>query len=63
MVKWHFVITHPDLCNAEVYEMLINDYDDRTKEIEYQTRLDMHNTKAYKIGNAILKPLKTIFKN
>lgn len=61
MVKWHFVMTHLDMCNAEVYEMLINDYDDRTKEIEYQTRLDMRNTKAYKIGTLILSPIKMIF--
>lgn len=61
MVKWHFVMTHPNLCNAEIYEMLIKDYDDRTTEIEYQTTLDVRNTKAYKIGNAILSPIKKMF--
>lgn len=61
MVKWHFVMNHPDICNTEVYEMLIKDYDDRTNEIEYQTTLDMRNTKAYKIGNAILLPIKKMF--
>lgn len=61
MVKWHFVITHPNLCNEETYEILIKDYDDRTNEIEYQTTLDMRNTKAYKIGNAILYPIKKMF--
>ncbi len=62
MVKWYFVMTHPTLCNADVYEILIIDYDNRSNEIEHQTTLDMHKVKAYKIGNSILKPLKKIFK-
>lgn len=62
MVKWYFVMTHPTICNADVYKILINDYDDRSNEIEYQTILNMRKVKAYKIGNAILKPLKKLFK-
>ena len=61
MVKWYFVMTHPDLCNTETFDLLTQDYDARTSEVEYQTILDMRNTKAYRIGNAILKPLKKIF--
>ena len=61
MVKWHFVMTNPNLCNEETSEILIKDYDDRTNEIEYHTTLDMRNTKAYKIGNAILSPVKKMF--
>lgn len=61
MVKWRFVMTHPDIYSADMYEILIKDYDDRSNEIEYQTILDMRKVKAYKIGNAILKPLKKIF--
>lgn len=61
MVKWHFVLTHPSLCNSDIFDLLVQDYDARTREVEYQTILDMRNTKAYRIGNAILKPLKKIF--
>lgn len=62
MVKWRFVMTHPDVYSVDVYEMLIKDYDNRSNEIEHQTILDMRKVKAYKIGNAILKPLKKLFK-
>lgn len=62
MVKWRFVMTHPDIYSLDVYEILIKDYDNRSNEIEYQTILDMRKVKAYKIGNAILKPLKKLFK-
>ena len=62
MVKWHFVMTHSDLCNAEMFDVLLNDYNNRTEEIEYLTQIEMRKTKAYKIGNAILKPLKKILK-
>lgn len=61
MVKWHFVMTHPDLCGTEMFNLLVYDYDMRSDEVEYQTILEMRKTKAYKLGCAILKPLKKIF--
>jgi glycosyltransferase involved in cell wall biosynthesis len=62
MVKWHFVMTHSDLCNTEMFNLLMQDYDARTSEVEYQTMSEMRGTKAYKLGIALLKPLKKIFK-
>ena len=60
MVKWHFVITHPDLCDTEIFNLLVQDYDARTREVEYQTMLEMRETFAYKLGYALLKPIKKI---
>ena len=62
MVKWYFVMTHPTICNADVYEILINDYDNRSNEIEHQAILNMRKTKAYRIGKALLSPINMIFK-
>lgn len=62
MVKWHFVLTHPQLCNSEIFEILMEDYDNRISETEYLTTSEMRNTKAYKLGNSILKPIKKILK-
>ena len=61
MVKWHFVMTHPDLCNTEMFDILTQDYDARTSEVEYFTILEMRKTKAYRLGNTILTPLKKVF--
>lgn len=62
MIKWHFVMSHPDICNTDMFEVLMNDYDERTNETEYHTILAMRQTKAYKLGSIFLKPLKKIFK-
>ena len=60
MVKWHFVMTHPSLCSTELFNLLMKDYDERTSEINYQTRLEMRQTKAFKMGDSILAPIKKI---
>lgn len=62
MVKWHFVMTHSNICNEEVFQILMKDYNNRTNEVEYQTILDMRKTKAYRIGKALLSPINMIFK-
>ena len=62
MVKWQFIMTHSNLCNAEMFDVLLNDYNRRTNEIEYYTQVEVRQTKAFKLGKAILKPLKKIFK-
>lgn len=60
MVKWYFVLTHSDLCDNEMFDLLLQDYDLRTKEVEYQTILEMRETRKYKLGNALLKPLEKL---
>lgn len=61
-VKWHFVMTHPDLCNQETFDMLMHDYDARTSNIAYMADCKVRNSKAYRIGNAIMKPVRRLKK-
>ena len=61
-VKWHFIITHPDICGEEVYELLMRDYDDRTKYIGGISSSKVRNSKAYRLGSLIINPFKK-FKN
>ena len=57
-VKWHFILTHPDLCNAEQYELLMKDYDTRSAGMAYMAESKVRTSKAYKLGKAIVNPLK-----
>lgn len=61
-VKWHFIMTHPDLCNQETFDMLMRDYDARTSNIAYMADCKVRNSKAYRLGNAIMKPLRKLKK-
>lgn len=62
MVKWHFILTHPVLCNQETFEMLMHEYDERSKFMSYVADLKVRSSKAYKLGNVLLNPLKKIAK-
>lgn len=62
MVKWHFILTHPDLCNQETFEMLMREYDERSKYMSYVADLKVRSSNAYKLGNVLLNPLKKIAK-
>jgi len=62
MVKWHFILTHPDLCNQETFDMLMREYDERSKYMSYVADLKVRSSKAYKLGNVLLNPLKKIAK-
>lgn len=57
-VKWHFILTHPDICSEEIFELLMRDYDARTKYIAGISSQKVRNSKAYKIGSTILSPIK-----
>lgn len=62
MVKWHFILTHPDLCNQETFDMLMREYDERSKYMSYVADLKVRSSNAYKLGNVLLNPLKKIAK-
>lgn len=60
-VKWHFILTHPDICGEEIFKLLMRDYDARTKYIAGMSSQKVRDSKVYKIGNAILSPIKKMF--
>ena len=62
MVKWHFILTHPDLCNQETFDMLMREYDERSKFMSHVADLRVRSSKSYKLGNVLLNPLKKIAK-
>jgi len=57
-VKWHFILTHPDICGEDVYELLMQDYDARTKYIAGISSQKVRNSKAYRFGNLIINPFR-----
>jgi glycosyltransferase involved in cell wall biosynthesis len=59
-VKWHFIVTHPDICGEEVYDLLMRDYDDRTKYIAGISSHKVRNSKAYRLGNLVLNPIRKL---
>lgn len=61
-VKWHYIITHPDLCNQETFDMLMLDYDARTKRIAHMAENKMRATRAYRLGSIVAAPFRK-FKN
>ena len=61
-VKWHFILTHPDLCNAELFEILMKDYDARSKGMAYLADSKVRSSKTYKLGKVIINPFKTFKK-
>ena len=61
-VKWNFILTHPDICCEEVYELLMCDYDARTKYIAGISSHKVRTSKAYRLGNLVLNPFKRFIK-
>lgn len=61
-VKWHFILTHPDICNEELYNILMRDYDARSTFMGYVADVKVRTSKAYKLGSAIINPLRKIQK-
>lgn len=61
-VKWHFIFTHPDICDEELYQILMMDYDMRTESIAKMSADKVRSSKAYKLGNKIITPLRKIKK-
>ena len=61
-VKWHFILTHPDICGEEVYELLMHDYDARTKYIAGISSSKVRNSKAYRFGNLVINSFRKFIK-
>jgi glycosyltransferase involved in cell wall biosynthesis len=57
-VKWHFILTHPDICSEELFELLMRDYDARTKYIAGVSSQKVRSSKAYRFGNLIINPFR-----
>ena len=58
MVKWHFILTHPDMCNEDMFEILMHEYDSRTQIIADMSANKVRSTKAYKLGNVVVSPFR-----
>ena len=54
MVKWHFIFTHPDLCNQETFDMLMHEYDSRTQVTADMSANKVRTSKTYKLGKIII---------
>jgi len=59
-VKWHFILTYPELCNEKIFELLMQEYDARTRDIAEISANNVRKSKAYRLGNAIIKPIKKL---
>lgn len=59
-VKWHFILTHPDICGEELYQVLMKDYDKRTASTANRSAAKVRASKAYRLGNTIINPLRKI---
>lgn len=59
-VKWHFILSHPELCNEEAFELLMREYDDRTRDIADMSANSVRKSKAYRLGSAIINPIKKL---
>lgn len=61
-VKWHFILTHPDVYGEDLYDVLMKDYDARTKYIGGISSSKVRSSKAYRIGSLVINPFRK-FKN
>ena len=59
-VKWHFILTHPDICDEEVFDLLMRDYDARTKYIAGISSQKVRTSLAYRLGSIIINPIKRL---
>ena len=57
-VKWRFILTHPDICGEGVCELLMHDYDARTRYIAGISSHKVRNSKTYRLGNFIINPFR-----
>lgn len=57
-VKWHFILTHPDICNQETFDMLMLEYDARTREIADMSANKVRKSKTYRIGRSIVNSMR-----
>lgn len=62
MVKWRFILTHPDICNQETFDMLMREYDARTKEIADISANNVRGSKAYQLGKLVVNLLRRLKK-
>ena len=57
-VKWHFILTHSDICSEEMFELLMREYDARTKEIADMSANKVRESKTYSIGRSIVNSMR-----
>ena len=57
-VKWHFILTHPDICNEGMFDILMHEYDSRTRIIADMSANKVRSSKAYKLGNVVVSPFR-----
>ena len=57
-VKWHFILTHPDVCNEGMFDILMHEYDSRTRIIADMSANKVRSSKAYKLGNVVVAPFR-----
>lgn len=57
-VKWHFIMTHSNLCSEEMYDILMNDYDEHSKMIADLSAKSVRISKSYRLGKAIINPFR-----
>lgn len=57
-VKWHFILTHPNICGEELYQVLMKDYDMRTESTTKMSASKVRSSKAYRLGKTFINPLK-----
>lgn len=60
MVKWHFILTHPDVCNEDMFKVLMHEYDMHTASIMYAIECKIRSTMAYRIGKIIMYPIRKL---
>lgn len=61
-VKWHFILTHPDICDEKLFDILMKEYDERSTYMGYVADSNVRASKAYQLGNKIIQPLRMIKK-
>ena len=57
-IKWHYVLTHPELYGEEIYDVLMSDFDQQVAYSAYLSEVKVRNSITHKIGNFILSPIK-----
>lgn len=63
-VKWHFILTHPNICNEEIlFELLMREYDNLSYEIANMSANKVRSSKAYKLGNSLIGPFRKTNRN
>lgn len=61
-VKWRYLLEHGGLDTDELYDLLMHEYDQTEAYAYWLGEKKARNSLAYKLGNAMLKPIKILKK-